>query len=147
MNFNEVKFLEVFLVDDDADDQQLFSEALSKISRPINLTILNNGVELMEKLFSGTGLPNMIFLDLYMPMMDGEECLQDIRDEKKFNKIPVLIYSNSFDLERIERLFEMGANRYLQKPSTFSSLVASLEQIINSLANNGLGGPTAYHIG
>jgi DNA-binding response OmpR family regulator len=80
-------------------------------------------------------------------MMDGEECLQDIRDEKKFNKIPVLIYSNSFDLERIERLFEMGANRYLQKPSTFSSLVASLEQIINSLAKNGLGGPTAYHIG
>jgi CheY-like chemotaxis protein len=146
MNFKDEKTLLVYLVDDDPDDQHLFSEALSKISRPVNLTILNNGVELMDKLFTTDQLPDMVFLDLYMPMMDGEECLQDIREEKKFNKIPILIYSNSFDINRIGRLFEMGANRFLQKPVSFSSLVSLLDRIIRSLIKNGLGGPTAYHI-
>jgi len=146
MNFEEKKPLTVFLVDDDEEDQQLFSDALTGISESVQLTILNNGVELMERLFSGTPLPDMIFLDLYMPMMNGEECLQDIREEKRFNTIPILIYSNAFDLDMIEQLFEMGANRYLQKPNSFSELESSLEKIINSLVKNGIGGNTAYHI-
>lgn len=130
--------LSVYLVDDDLEDQQLFRDALSELNHPIDLCVMNNGVELMDKLFSDTRKPDIIFLDLHMPMMNGEECLQDIRDEQRFDDIPVLIYSNTSDADQLKRLFEMGANRYLRKPATFSELVSSLDGLLHSLVKKGM---------
>lgn len=138
--------LRIFLVEDDADDQQLFADALYEISEDIRLTVLNNGEELLKELRAVSELPDMIFLDLYMPVMNGESCLQMIREEQQWESIPVLLFSTTFDLRQVERLFDMGANRYLQKPVSFSDLVYSLEKTIESLTRNGLGSPTAIHI-
>ena len=132
--------LSVYLVDDDQDDQQLFQDALSELSHPIDLSVMNNGVELMDKLFSETRQPDIVFLDLHMPMMNGEECLQDIRDEERFDGIPVLIYSNTSDTDQLKRLFEMGANRFLRKPASFSELVSSLDGLLHTLVKKGMGG-------
>jgi CheY-like chemotaxis protein len=61
-------------------------------------------------------LPDVIFLDLNMPLMIGEECLADIRSEHRFASIPIVIYSTYMDRLKVEYLFEKGADRYLQKP-------------------------------
>jgi DNA-binding response OmpR family regulator len=65
--------------------------------------------------------------------MDGEECLADIRDEDSLTDIPVIMYSTSFDEEKINILKEKGADRYLQKPSSYTELITGLRCTIESI--------------
>ena len=66
--------LHLLLADDDIDDCDFFQDAIDEISEPLNLTILNNGVELMEFLLTNDTIhPNLIFLDLNMPKKSGME--------------------------------------------------------------------------
>lgn len=113
----------IFLVDDDYDDRQLFSEALEAIKMDYRITTFTNGVDLMANLIdSSTELPNYIFLDLNMPLMNGEECLDDIRGELNFTNIRIVIYSGYYDEVEVNRLLEKGADQYLQKPKSFKEL-------------------------
>lgn len=136
----------VYLADDDTEDQEVFQEALSEISTKVELSIFNNGLELMADLQTDLDKPDIIFLDLYMPQMDGEECLKEMRQNEAFNDIPIVIYSNEFDIDRIEDLFSLGANRYLRKPDSYSSLVAALDKTVISLKRNTLGGTAVINI-
>ncbi|MGB7393480.1 MAG: response regulator [Pricia sp.] len=136
-NGNSVK--SVFLVDDDLDDQDFFAEALSELNYRIRLKLFQSGSGLMKRLHSAQELPDIVFLDLHMPMMDGEDCLKAIRSEEKFETLPIIVYSTIFDLPKIESLFDMGANRYLQKPLSYRALVASLKRAIESVESNPMG--------
>lgn len=114
--------MDIYLADDDQDDRLFFAEALKEIPLPIETSEFADGVGLMAKLYSDEQLPDVIFLDLNMPMMNGFECLSDIRNDEKFKNIPVIIYSTSFHKEEIERLHKMGASGYLRKPSSYNQL-------------------------
>jgi len=123
----------LFLADDDADDRQIFEEVLDEISPKINFKSFDNGVDLMTNLKNRSNKrPDYIFLDLKMPMMDGEECLQEIRKLTRLDKIPVIIYSTSIDIYKAERLRDMGATMYLKKPNSFKDLKNA---ILNCLAD------------
>ena len=129
-----MKQIVVYLTDDDADDRELFEEALANISLNTKIYTFSNGVELMAKLLQKEcDLPNVLFIDLNMPMMTGEECIIDIRREPRFDKIPIVVYSTASDSEELYRLQELGANRYLQKPNTFSDLKFKLRDTLNKL--------------
>ncbi|WFO17158.1 response regulator [Cellulophaga baltica 4] len=128
--------MRVYLADDDQDDRLFFSDALKELPIKIDLTTFQNGVDLMADLFSEEPLPKAIFLDLKMPMMDGFECLADIKAEEKFNGIDVIIYSTSFNDWEVEKLQEMGANSYLQKPSSFNQLKTVLYQCLETIKTN-----------
>lgn len=75
-------------------------------------------------------LPDLIFVDLIMPLKDGEECLVEIRSRPKFSEVPVVIYSTALDIPKAEKLREEGANLYLRKPSSFDQLKIALTQCI-----------------
>ena len=125
----------IYLADDDEDDRQLFTEALEELPFELKVDTFSNGVDLMSKLLDpDTQLPDIIFLDLNMPLMNGEECLADIRDEKKLCKIPIVIYSTSFDIFKVKLLKKKGADRYLQKPKTYSQLKSTIHKAIESLS-------------
>ena len=126
--------MNIFLADDDEDDRIFNAEALSEITSPIVITQFTNGVELMAELHSDKPLPDIIFLDLKMPMMDGFECLSDIKEIEAFSQIPVVIYSTSFHEEEVDRLREMGATLYLQKPSSFDQLKKLLKKSLDDIA-------------
>jgi len=81
-----------------------------------------------------------------MPKMDGEECLVNIRKNIDFEDIPVLIYSTEYDLDRIEKLFSLGANRYLRKADSYSSLVEALIKTVASIKRNALGSAAVINI-
>ncbi|MGO4920205.1 response regulator [Maribacter spongiicola] len=129
--------LNVFLADDDSDDRTFFSDALREIPIKTKISEFNNGVDLMAGLLSETNeTPDVIFLDLKMPMMDGFECLADIRELEKYANTPVIIYSTSYHPKEIIRLDEMGASLYLQKPSSYNQLKTLLHKCLSYVNNN-----------
>lgn len=125
--------MNIFLADDDEDDRIFFLDALKEIPLQSQVTEFSNGVELMDVLHSKNPLPDVIFLDLNMPLMNGFECLSDIRAVDKFNGIPVIIYSTSFHSHDTKRLQDIGATHYLRKPSSYNQLKTLLYKTLNEL--------------
>lgn len=130
----------IYLAEDDIDDQHIFKEAISGIDKDLELTTFSDGVALLEALNNKMHKPNVIFLDLYMPKMNGEETLLKIRQSPVLDSIPVVIFSNEYNIDYISDLFEYGANRYLHKPNSFQTLTTALNRTIESIKNNTLGG-------
>ena len=113
---------EILLVDDDADDCMFFEEALRSISKRSKLTIVRDGEQLITLLNTVKILPEILFLDLNMPLKNGFECLEEIKANKKLSALPVVIMSTSFDPAKIANLHKKGAVLYIRKPSNFSEL-------------------------
>ena len=120
--------IRLYLADDDKEDREIFIEALGDIPLRTEVTQFDNGVDLMDNLFSSEKLPDVIFLDLHMPIMDGFECLMDIRNFAKFDGIKIVVYSTSFVQREVNQLRKDGADQYLQKPTSYSDLKALLSK-------------------
>ena len=120
-----------FLVaDDDPDDTDLFGEALSSIDVSIEFNCVNNGKELIENLKSGKFTePHVIFLDINMPEMNGWECLKNLKKEKEFKDIPVIMYSTSSSVSDGRKAVSFGALGLYEKPPSFLLLQKFLESI------------------
>ena len=111
------------LADDDMDDCIFFQEALEELPYTTELTTVKDGVELMQLLTEKSDtLPDALYLDLNMPRKTGFECLIEIKQNDKLKRLPVIIFSTSFNPEAVKRLHEQGANYYIRKPSDFSDL-------------------------
>ena len=119
------KFL---LADDDADDTSLFCEALAEISSTIECQTAENGLELFELLSKpDRGKPDIIFLDINMPLMNGWDCLKKLKEDADLSNIPIIMYSTSSAKRDIEMAYSLGALFYLKKPENFRELSKILE--------------------
>lgn len=127
---NPDKSYTIFLADDDEDDTFLFQEALEQLPLSSSLVTAENGLELMKKLTSSQVAPDMIFLDMNMPVKNGLECLTELRATDTFKKTPVIILSTSVAGYLLESAYHAGANLYVQKPTSFSSLISILEKCL-----------------
>ena len=125
-----VKSKNVFLVDDDADDQLFFTDALREIDSRISCSIANNGREALDYLRNQTMLPEILFLDLNMPFMNGYECLSQLKNEFRLSRIPVVIFTTSNDPRDAEITHQLGAEVFLSKPNEFRLLREKLEKIL-----------------
>ncbi|MCW2958790.1 MAG: response regulator containing a CheY-like receiver domain and a domain, partial [Solirubrobacterales bacterium] len=67
--------------------------------------------------------PNVILLDLNMPLKGGREVLKDLQAEPRFRPIPVIVFTTSSSREDIDSSYALGANSYITKPVTFKGLV------------------------
>ncbi len=121
----------ILLADDDSDDQMLFIAAIKEIDHSIQCHVVNSGLEALLSLRTKSPAPDIIFLDLNMPKMNGYECLAEIKKENHFKKIPVVIYSTSKIESEKERTIKMGAKHFLTKPPDFSLLIKELSRILN----------------
>lgn len=140
------KKLHVMLADDDADDREIFLEALATISANIKVSIAIDGADLMHKLNNLLDhLPDLIFLDLNMPRKNGVECLDDIRRIQYYDQIPVLIYSTSAFAEQINITYKKGANLYIQKPHSFTGIQQVLQKIFSADPSQYLSQPSFSH--
>lgn len=124
--------LTIILTDDDEDDRDFFRMAVEDAGPGHNLIMFQDGVELKEYLFSSPPeLPDLIFLDINMPLMDGFQCLEAIRTLYPPDELPVIIYTtSSSDRDRL-RCIELGANRYLVKPNDFKILKSVIAGVLN----------------
>lgn len=122
----------IFLADDDVDDRILFEDALKEVCEKTQLVTSKDGDDLMRQLHrSKTILPDVIFLDLNMPCKNGLECLEEIKGDVTLNEIPIIIFSTSSDENTINKVFSMGANYYISKPSTFSALKKVIQLVLS----------------
>ncbi|MDO6601722.1 response regulator [Arenibacter palladensis] len=127
--------INIFLADDDQDDRELFMDALSELPIETSVKQFQNGVDLMAELYSGNPKPDTIFLDLRMPLMDGFECLTDIRSIPELSEIQVIIYSTSYNEKEVEQLKESGANLYIKKPNSYNQLKTVLYKSLKPFQN------------
>ncbi len=120
-----------FLIDDDGDDQEIFSLALNTIDENIGFVTANDGIEALDKLHIDNAFtPHFIFLDLNMVRMNGRECLRELKKIPRLNNIPVIIYSTSSEQKDITETIMLGAADYIVKPPSISLLTKRLEQVL-----------------
>jgi CheY-like chemotaxis protein len=119
--------MKILLVDDNVDDCLLFREAINVIDDNIECVIANNCAEAFLAL--NAILPDIIFMNINMPVLDGKQCLKQIKSTEILRNVPTVICSTSSDQLEINGILDMGAG-YITKPASFDLLVKSLRQFI-----------------
>lgn len=130
----------VFLiVDDDIDDRTLFCEAITEINPQFECYSESNGRLLLSKLETNEFVrPDIIFLDINMPVMNGWEVLEKLKLDEKYKDIPVIIYSTSGLEKDFNKAQRYGALSFLIKPYGYLLLKKSLKIIIEHLEQDSL---------
>ncbi len=128
--------IDILLVEDNPGDVDLTREGLKRGKVASNLSILDNGSDVMPFLekkgrFAAAPTPDLILLDLNLPGKDGREVLGEIKGHPEFTKIPVVVMTSSEAEEDIVRSYLSHANCYVTKPvdlKQFLRVVASIEE-------------------
>jgi CheY-like chemotaxis protein len=126
------KLFTCYLIDDDADDREIFAIAVSELGYPVRLFTAVDGQAGLEQLSAGTFLPDLIFLDLNMPRMNGQQCLRALKAHPVYASIPVIIYSTSSQEQDREETKLLGAFGFLTKPSSVKTLIEILTTLVSS---------------
>ncbi|MGZ5218562.1 MAG: response regulator [Chitinophagaceae bacterium] len=122
--------LKVMLADDDKDDQETFGEALRESEIAAELTTVDNGQELLATLKDPSEPnPDIIFLDINMPVKNGNEVLAEIKKDADLKQIPTVMLSTSENVKDVEASFNAGANLYVRKPYSFQNFILLLKKI------------------
>jgi CheY-like chemotaxis protein len=136
MNFeSQPQPVDILLVEDNPGDVRLTQEVLRDSKVRNNLIVASNGEEALACLhkkgkFAGTLRPDLILLDLNLPIKDGREVLAQIKDDPDLKRIPVVILTTSQAEEDILKTYNLHANCYVTKPvdlEQFVKVVKSLE--------------------
>lgn len=120
--------LEILVVDDDKMDIKFLNRAFEKVRRPHNVNSVFDGRQAMAYLrgqgdFAAKPKPDLIFLDLNMPRMNGYEVLAELKGDPALCDIPVIILTTSKDEGTVRRAYRSQANSYIVKPVSFDDLV------------------------
>jgi CheY-like chemotaxis protein len=123
----------LLIIDDDIEDQEIFMEALKEVDPTITCYSANTGDEAFKQLETDVVvLPDLIFLDLNMPKLNGKQVLKEIKRNNGLYAIPVIMYSTSFAPRDIDEINELGAVHHLLKPSRFDDLCNALNKILST---------------
>lgn len=123
------KYTSVLLIDDDIDDRMIFGEVLKELAPDIIYHEAINGEDALIKLNNHL-IPDLIFLDLNMPRVDGKQFLAEIQQLGHLKHIPVIIYTtSSHELDKKETR-ELGASYFLTKPNSLHELTHILTDIL-----------------
>lgn len=127
------KYLRFLLVDDDPDDIYIFKEVLREVNPSINFNSAADGREALSILKQQqNNFPDVIFLDLNMPRMDGKECLAELKKDPQLQRIPIIMYTTSSQSKDIEETMLKGAICFITKPTNLKEL----KNILSSISQN-----------
>lgn len=122
---------QVVLIDDDRDDAELFKEALSEINSSIGFEHFEDSKQGLQTLLEKqNNLPDLIFLDINMPITSGWQCLSEFKKTEHLKDIPVIMFTTSSQPREKEMAKEMGAKDFITKPSEYRTLKELLSSVI-----------------
>ncbi|QSB25457.1 response regulator [Flavobacterium sp. CLA17] len=122
----------ILLIDDDRDDTDIFIEAINSLNKDIRCVAENNPIKALENLKSSEKLPDLIFLDYNMPVINGCEFLQKMRKVEQLRQIPVILYSTYSEAAAEQLSITQDTEKYITKPNTFVELKAVLKDILGA---------------
>ena len=123
--------IEILLVEDNPTDAELTMRALKRKNLINRLLWVKDGAEALDFLFAKgeysdrdpNDIPKLILLDLRMPKVDGLEVLQEIKDDERTKRIPVVILTSSKEDRDIVESYKLGVNSYVSKPVEFDEFI------------------------
>jgi CheY-like chemotaxis protein len=121
----------ILLADDDKDDRILLREALQELNADINLLTAEHGKACIEMINELTILPDMILLDINMPIKNGKETLMELKKIESLDLTPIIMYSTSANRKDIDECYSLGANLYIIKPNNFSGLTTVMNNLLS----------------
>ncbi|WP_221393008.1 response regulator [Dyadobacter sp. NIV53] len=119
----------VLLADDDPDDIFLFQEAFEQTESELELKIANDGYEVIDAMQHSRS-PDLIFLDINMPRMNGFECIQELSAYYDF--VPIIFFSTHQGEDLIKRAKKLGASGYIKKPNSFEVYKSVLSEVLKT---------------
>ncbi len=132
-----MKNMKILLVEDNPDDEFLTLRTLTKLNHS-NVDVVHHGEEALAYLF-GEGSnypvapvvnkPDLILLDMKMPLIDGMEFLETAHMNLRTHAIPVIIISSSKQERDVNRCKELGVKAYLTKPVDSAELELAIESV------------------
>jgi Response regulator containing CheY-like receiver, AAA-type ATPase, and DNA-binding domains len=127
------------LIDDDADDSEMFLEALSKVDPSSKCNCFPQGRLALARLTSyELEAPDVIFLDINLPVMSGWDILTELKRMDTCKDIPVIMYSTSSHHRDQELAKELGALCFFTKPNNYRLLIKMMEIVVENLNNNSI---------
>jgi CheY-like chemotaxis protein len=127
-----LKYKKILLVDDDADDRQIFEELLHEIEEDTTVENAENGLEMVAMLNNSADedLPGLIILDQNMPRMTGKESLVFLKTHPRFKNIPTIVYSTYQVRDFYRECLDLGAEDVVAKPDTMQAYREMIEQFL-----------------
>jgi CheY-like chemotaxis protein len=121
----------IFIVDDDPDDRQIILDAFLEKNPQIDCVFIENAENLLQTLYSDDAeFPALILLDLNMPGMLGLQALKEMRSNRKFSQISIIVLTTSTLVQDRRASYELGAACFLRKPDSFGELVEITQSIV-----------------
>ena len=121
--------MSILYIDDDIEDSEIFQEAVKAVDPSIRYLNASSGREALEVLSAADTLPDHIVMDINMPGMDGKTCLKEIRSDRKFDVINIVIYSTNSFPKDVEEIQSLGAS-FMRKANSFSDLCAMIQDMV-----------------
>ena len=122
--------IEVLFIEDSAGDALLMGQILAKFPTPVKLTVARDGVQALVMLADPAFQPDLIILDLNIPLISGHVVLE--RNLRK--DIPVVMFSASWNEADVERARALGAHEYVQKPMTMQAYTHAVREMVEKWA-------------
>lgn len=122
-----IEYEDILLAEDDADDTYFFTIAMETVMASVKLRFAEDGEKLFHELEAK--IPELLFLDIHMPCKDGIECIQEIRQNRNYDRMPVIMYSSASFY--VERSYRLGANYFVEKPANLGELEKKLRRILS----------------
>jgi CheY-like chemotaxis protein len=134
------KPVEILLVEDNEGDVGLVEEVFEEVRIRNILHVATDGEEAILFLhnkgkFSGSPRPDLILLDLNLPNKDGRDVLKEVKEDRNFKNIPVVILTTSGAEKDILKAYELHTNAYVTKPLDFDQFIKVVESIANFWLN------------
>ena len=129
---NSTEAIHILLVEDNPGDARLAVEALTEGKVTNNITVAQDGIEAIEFLRNEENpRPDLIFLDLNLPKMNGKDVLAEIKNDPGLKRIPVIILTTSNAEDDIASTYDLQANCYITKPVGFDQFIEVIQSVEN----------------
>ena len=124
----------VLLVEDNPDDAYIARRCIKQTDVSVDVAHVVNGRECLaylrrEEGFAEAATPDLVLLDINMPVMDGRQVMSEISQDPILSTLPVVVLSTSENREEISDMYRLRCNSYLVKPVDFSQFHEMIQQL------------------